>query len=101
MVVIVIIACIRDWYNDKQLAGKTIETIAIVTDITSGTGVRQIAGVNYEYQINGKTYTGSDNGNFNFMKIGDTLLVVYAISDRSVSKVKEKYYMLKYKRLKE
>ncbi len=43
MVLIVLIAYIRHWYFNKQLNGKTMETVAIVSDINSGRGVRQTA----------------------------------------------------------
>lgn len=99
LVLIVVFSLIRNWYLDSQLAKGTKQTIGIITDINSGTGVRQIASVDYYYLVEGKKYSGSDNGKFNFMKIGDTLLIEYAKEDKSVSKVVDKYYMKKYKHL--
>lgn len=95
----VLFSVIRNSYNESTLNGKTKKCIAIITHITSGTGVRQIAGVDFYYFVNGTKYQNNDNGNFNFMKVGDTILIEYAVVNNSVSRVIDKYYMQKYKHL--
>lgn len=98
-VAIIVYAVARNRYITNKLSGKTQFEKAIITKINSGTGVRQIAGVNYFYFIKGKKYTGSDNGNFNILKTGDTVLIKYSIENNSVSEVANKYYMQKYHKL--
>ena len=91
---------IRNLYVNNQLNKGTIQTTGIVTDINTGSGVRQVAGVDYYYYVKGKKYYGSDNGQFSFMDIGDTLIIEYAKGDCSVSKVFNKFFMKKYQYLK-
>mgnify|MGYP000940153412 CR=1 FL=1 len=98
--VLLVLSAIRDYYNKKILAGDTETLIAIITDITSGTGVRQAPDAKFYYFVKNKKYENHTNGNFNFMEVGDTVLIEYAIEDHSVARVVDKYYMKKYKYLK-
>lgn len=96
---IVLFSAIRNSYYEHILNGKTKRCIGIITHITNGTGVRQISGVDFYYFVNGNRYENNDNGDFNFMKLGDTILIEYAIEDHSIARVADKYYMKKYKYL--
>lgn len=99
LISIVALSLIRSWYISSKLSGKTKTEIAIIIKIKSGTGVKKLPGVEYFYYVKGKKYFGEDTGDFNFMHIGDTLLVKYSIDDNSISEVDDMYYMKKYKYL--
>jgi hypothetical protein len=98
--VLLIYTSVRNYYDDKLLEGETKKTIAIITDINSGTGVRQIANIDFYYYAKKVKYVTNDNVDFNFGKLGDTVLIEYAIADHSVARVVDKYYMKKYAYLK-
>lgn len=97
---LILFGAIRNYYRANALEGKKGVAIAIITDINSGRGVRQSASVDYNYIINGEKFSDHDNGDFNFMKIGDTLLIEYSNDHPSISQVRDKYYMKKYQYLK-
>lgn len=53
-----------------------------------------------EYKVENVKYILVEDGNFFSMDVGDTVLVKYSIEDHSVARVTDKYYMKKYKDLK-
>lgn len=91
--ILVVWVYIRDRNNKKLLDGPTKTTIGFITDITKGTGVRTFPSAEYYYYVKGEKYYNDEYSNFNIMKIGDTILIKYAISNPSVSEVLDKYYM--------
>lgn len=99
--ILLLISLIRNYYNERALEGETGKCIAILIDIRSGEGVRQTATGTYKYLVNGRKYEYEENRNFNDLSIGDTVLIEYSIEDPSVARVVDKYYMQKYKNLKQ
>ena len=50
----------------------------------------------FNYIVKNKKFSICQKGDFSFMKIGDSVLIEYAIKDPSVARVKDCYYMKKY-----
>jgi hypothetical protein len=86
----------REYYEDKLLL-KT--KIGFIERIYNG-AVRSPKNVDFIYYVNGKKYGSNESGDYTFMKIGDTILIEYAVKDNSVARVVDKFYMKKYRRLK-
>jgi hypothetical protein len=82
------------------------ETLLKNSNSTFGILVRQYSkGKNpnavFTYKVKDKIYEFNQIGNYTNFKKGDTVLIEYAIEDPSVARVVDKYYMQKYKHLKE
>jgi len=86
--------------HDTKLLENSIITNAIIIEIRTGEAVKSIPTVTYSYNVKGKIYKYEENRNINDLRIGDTLLIEYAVEDHSVARVIDKYYMQKYKYLK-
>jgi hypothetical protein len=54
----------------------------------------------FEFRVNNKKYNFRHNGDFSFLKVGDTVLIEYAIEDPTVARVKDRYYMKKFNYMK-
>ena len=86
--------------NEKnKLLEKSEETIAIILK-KGGGSVNSPYNGKFKYFIDGQKYEFTQSGNFEFMNLGDTVLIEYAIEDHSVARVKDKFYMKKYLYLK-
>ncbi len=55
----------------------------------------------FKFLVKNKKYSFRHNGDFSFLKVGDTVLIEYAVDDPTVARVKDRYYMKKYKYLKD
>ena len=53
----------------------------------------------FKFQVNGKIQVFDYSGDFSYLSKGDTVLIEYAIEDPTVAKVKDRYYMQKYRHL--
>ena len=85
--------------RDERALEHSRDTTAIITKIKVGGGKSPASG-HFSYRVGSKEYVFSESGRFQFAKIGDTVLIKYAIEDHSVARVKDKYYMKKYHSLK-
>jgi hypothetical protein len=99
MGLLVIYQVVRNERN-SQLLKKSMKCPAVLTEILSGNGVRSSHAGTYTYVVKGDSYTYQEASNFNMLKVGDTILIEYAVQDHSVARVVDKYYMQKYKYLK-
>jgi hypothetical protein len=92
----------QSYRNDREneLLERSKSCTAVLTEIINGSGVRSSPLGTYTYVLNGKTYSYTEGENFNNLKVGDTILIEYAIADHSVARVVDKYYMKKYAYLK-
>lgn len=84
---LIVLSVIRNMYRDYVLKGEKVKTLAFITSIKSGSGVRQSPGIYYTYKVNGSIYSGYDSGNFNTLNEGDSLLIEYAKDAPSISQV--------------
>jgi hypothetical protein len=85
--------------KDNQLLEKSIKHFAILIEIDGGNTHSPSSG-DFKYKIDSKEYEFNQSGDYSFMQVGDTVLIEYAIKDHSVARVIDKYYMQKYKHLK-
>ncbi len=53
----------------------------------------------FQFELKGKKYVIDHIGDFSYMKKGDSVLLQYSIEDPTVARVKDRYYMKKYKNL--
>lgn len=53
----------------------------------------------FKFKINEKKYVFREIADFSDIFKGDTVLIEYAVEDPTVARVKDKYYMQKYKQL--
>ncbi len=51
------------------------------------------------YWVDNKKRILKNHLNLDFMKLGDTLLIEYSTKDKDIARVIDKYYMMKYKKL--
>lgn len=100
VMIITLMFRINQTNNINEVLKKTKETKAIIVELKKG-GVKSTAGCMFIYHVDRKEYTYFQNGKYDFLKIGDTVLVEYSISDNSIAKIKNKYYMNKYRYLEE
>jgi hypothetical protein len=54
----------------------------------------------FEFLVKNKKCSFRHNGDFSFLKVGDTVLIEYAIDDPTVARVKDRYYMKKFNYIK-
>lgn len=87
-------------YFDSKLLENAKETNAILIGKSSGHGVNETANGTFKYKVQNESLEFNQSGDYDFMKLGDTVLIEYAIENHSVARVKDKYYMKKYKHLK-
>lgn len=106
-IAIILICLIGVWlvfkfFNDQNkdaLLKNSKTDYAIIKMIYHG-GIKNPRNADFEYSIKGKRYNFNQPGNYDAYKIGDTILIEYAVEDHSVARVVDKYYMQKYKYLK-
>jgi|SRR6218665_203527 len=85
--------------KDERLLKNSSVTTARLIKKKSGAVKSPKSGI-FVYEVNGKEYEFYQAGNYLFMQLGDTVLIEYAKKDPSVARVKDKFYMRKYKYLK-
>ncbi|WP_343748973.1 hypothetical protein [Fluviicola sp.] len=99
---VVIMSLYHFWeeYHRNEMLKIGNETFGVIVSIdpppVHGSPSAKIA-----YTIKHKKYVFDEDGSFSFMELGDTVLIRYALKDYSVAKVVDKYYMKKYKYLRE
>ena len=86
--------------HDTRLLENSVITNAIIVKIRTGEAVKSIPTATYSYKVKGINYEYEECRNFNDLRIGDTILIEYAVEDHSVARVVDKYFMQKYKHLK-
>jgi hypothetical protein len=98
--IIVLIAIVVNIYIDKKrnkLLEKSIDIKGVLFEkYTEG---KNKMGT-FEFKLKNSKIKFDYIGDFSFLQIGDTVLIQYAIEDPSVARVKDRYYMRKYKYLK-
>jgi hypothetical protein len=73
--------------NEEELMKISMTTTGVITKIAKG-GVKSPAGYYYRYSIKNKKYESFDfKKDFNF-KLGDSIKIIYATKDNSISKIK-------------
>lgn len=102
ILLIIVIALCQQFFeenkNDKLLQ-KSISSFGIIKEIHHGT-VHNPKNALIIYRVDSQKYEFSASGDYEAFRIGDTVLIEYAIGDHSVARVKDKYYMKKYHYLK-
>ena len=91
------------WINEEIESDKLIkseECYSILIKIHYNDAVHGSAYGILRYEVDNKEYTCKDLGDYRMMKIGDTVLIKYAVEDHSVAQVVDKHYMKKYKNIK-
>lgn len=85
--------------RESKLLKSSKETLGFLVDISEG-GAHDQNHAEIKFTVNKRKYSFRHNSNFSFMKLGDTVLIKYAVKDHNVATVIDKYYMKKYKYLK-
>lgn len=106
-IAIILICLIGLWLVFKFFSNQNKDTLlknsktdyALIKKIYHG-GVKNPRNADFEYSVNGKQYEFNQPGDYDAFKLGDTILIEYAVADHSVARVVDKYYMQKYKHLK-
>ncbi|MDH4471308.1 MAG: hypothetical protein QE487_01805 [Fluviicola sp.] len=86
-------------YEEDKLLRNSKTTFGYIKKIYHGAPKSPKHG-DFKYNVGGKEYEFDQPGNYEALKIGDTVLIEYAIADHSVARVVDKYYMKKYAYLK-
>ncbi len=98
--IIVLIAIVVNIYIDKKrnkLLEKSIDIKGVLIEKYSE-GKNKTG--TFEFKLKNNKIKFDFIGDFSFLQVGDTVLIQYAIEDPSVARVKDRYYMRKYKYLK-
>lgn len=85
--------------KDAELLSNSLEHLGILTKKNSGNSHAPSSG-DFKYKIDKIEYSFNQSGTFDFMEVGDTVLIEYAVEDPSVARVVDKYYMKKYRHMK-
>lgn len=91
------------WYieaREDELLKKYFKSTAVITEIHKPEVIHDSYSGTFQYKIKNKTYEFTQIGNYTLLKLGDTVEIKYAMGDYSIARVTEKYYMEKYRRLK-
>lgn len=89
LIILILITVYIIYDNNKRenlLNGKTIKTKAIVTKFTT-MSVRSPARIYYQYTVEKKDYIDFDHGSNPNLKIGDTILIEYAVENPAYSMI--------------
>lgn len=89
---------IREKREDKLL-NNSLDGFAILVKKNKG-NTHAPSGGDFKYRVDHHEYSFSQSGDYEFMHVGDSVLIRYAKDDHSVARVVDKYYMEKYKKLK-
>lgn len=84
--------------NEEKLLKNSKTSLGEITKIIHA-APKTSKGMNFKYIVNGKQYEGYSWGDHELFEVGDTILIEYAVEDHSVARVVDKYYMQKYKYL--
>lgn len=96
-----IVSYFQDSRKDRLLKNNN-RTFAILIHSHDGTAVRAISyGVFIFRDKDNKKIKFEVSGDYTKLEIGDTVLIEYAVEDHSIARVIDKYYMQKYRHLKE
>jgi hypothetical protein len=95
-IVFVIYGIYRNNRIDYLMNGRTKKNKAIIMHISDGAAIHCLPSAKYYYYVQNIKYYFSNDGNFNHLKKGDTILIKYSLEDPSKSRVIDKYYMRKY-----
>lgn len=98
---IVLVLCYqfyRESYESKVLEQNN-QTFGFLSSCKHGSSRFPSTGT-IKYNVKGRNYDFTCDGDFSFMKLGDTILIEYATKDHSVARLIDKYYMKKYWHLK-
>lgn len=98
--VILLIIGIYSFWNDHRTENLLIHNKKALGVFVSRntTPVHGSPSINVKYKVGNVSYLLKERGSFSELKIGDTVLVEYAVKDNSVARVIDKYYMQKYKK---
>ncbi|MFN5415533.1 MAG: hypothetical protein ACK5B9_00645, partial [Flavobacteriia bacterium] len=98
LTLILAVFCYRIYQNhsDEELLLNSKTRIAKIISISKGQ-VRNPPRGYFMFYLNHKKIKFSEQGDFSFMEVGDSVLIKYAIADPSVATVVDKYVMQKYK----
>lgn len=99
MLIVMFYLILRNYFHSKLLENAK-ETKAILIEKSSGHGVNETANGTFKYEVQNELFEFNQSGDYEFMNLGDTVLIEYAIEDHSVARVKDKFYMKKYLYLK-
>ncbi len=95
--VLAFIGAIYFQFKREEQLKRTQNSTAII--IKKGRTVR--GGATVYFEVNSKRLEAKIwGGDYDFLNIGDTILIKYAIEDPTLVEVIDKYYMQKYKHLK-
>ena len=86
---------------EKEMLNNSKNGLAIITQIINGKAVKSSKSAEFIYLVGNKKFEFKELGDFTFMRLKDTVLIEYALKDNSVARVVDKYYMKKYKYLKD
>ena len=86
--------------RENKMLTEYYKTTAIVIEIHKPEVIHDAYSGTFQYKIKSKTYKFTQVGNYTLLKLGDTVEIKYATKDPSVVKVIDKFYMKKYRHLK-
>jgi hypothetical protein len=86
--------------NDDKLLEDAIETKGVIVKIHTPKVIHGSYYGVFSYSVNNKNYSFDERGDFSLLNLKDTVLIIYSKKDHSVARVKDKYYLEKYKHLK-
>lgn len=99
IIALLLLGWFRETKEDQLLNDDGVETIAFLVK-NKPSSYRSGGTGDFYFKTGGKRYEVNVSGNFNFLETGDTILIVFAKKNPSIVRLKDKYYMKKYRRLK-
>lgn len=86
--------------KEQKMLNNYFTTTAIVLEIHQPQVIHDSYSGTFQYEVGGKIYKFTEVGNFSFLKLGDTVEIKYAKENHAIAKVIDKFYMSKYRNLK-
>lgn len=86
------VLCIYNFWQEKskeELLKNSLKTVGVFIS-RNRVAVHGTPSINIEYKVKGIKYNLKEYGGFASLKIGDTVLIEYAISNHSIARVKYK-----------
>lgn len=84
--------------KEIKMLKKNYKTTAIVIEIHQPEVIHDSYSGTFQYKIKNKIYKFTQIGNYTLLKLGDTVLIEYAVKDNSIARVIDKNYMRKFKK---
>lgn len=95
LILFIIYSGINEQKENKSLED-SIQTTAIVIRTRQG-GYKTSAGADFKYKIGEKVYNFNQTGGFyQYLNVGDTVLIEYAKNDNLIARVIDSKYMQKF-----